>query len=273
MTSVQGVVHVGAADLVAMEASGEPSYRRDGKDFAVYSLAQLLGLPPGPPSASEAPPLLLVHVGDLRAAVRVDSVLGSHEIVVKAVGPQVSSVPGLIGATIMADGSVLVILDLAPLVRHGIARRQQRLADGLGPMHVPLREAPPVRPSVMVVDDSITVRKVTGRVLERNGYDASVAIDGVDALEKLREHVPDLILLDIEMPRMDGYELATHMKADRRLRNVPIIMITSRSGDKHRQRALNIGVERYLGKPYQEADLLVQIRQVLEQYALEPGHE
>jgi chemosensory pili system protein ChpA (sensor histidine kinase/response regulator) len=273
MTSVQGVVHVAAADLVAMEASGEPSYRRDGKDFAVYSLAQLLGLPPGPPSASEAPPLLLVHVGDLRAAVRVDSVLGSHEIVVKAVGPQVSSVPGLIGATIMADGSVLVILDLAPLVRHGIARRQQRLADGLGPMHVPLREAPPVRPSVMVVDDSITVRKVTGRVLERNGYDASVAIDGVDALEKLREHVPDLILLDIEMPRMDGYELATHMKADRRLRNVPIIMITSRSGDKHRQRALNIGVERYLGKPYQEADLLVQIRQVLEQYALEPGHE
>jgi len=92
-------------------------------------------------------------------------------------------------------------------------------------------------------------------------------------LEKLREHVPDLMLLDIEMPRMDGYELATHMKADRRLRNVPIIMITSRSGDKHRQRALNIGVERYLGKPYQEVDLLVQIREVLEQYALESGHD
>ena len=273
MTSVQGVVHVASADLAVMQATGEPSYRRDGEDFAVYDLAQLLGLPPGPSSTSEAPPLLLVHVGDLRAAVRVDSVLGSHEVVVKAVGPQVSSVPGLIGATIMADGSVLIILDLAPLVRHGIARRLQRVAEGLGALDVPLREAPQVRPSVMVVDDSITVRKVTGRVLERNGYDASVAIDGVDALEKLREHVPDLILLDIEMPRMDGYELATHMKADRRLRNVPIIMITSRSGDKHRQRALNIGVERYLGKPYQEADLLVQIRQVLEQYALESGHE
>ncbi len=256
-----------------MQETGEPAYRRGGEEFAVYDLAQLLSLPPGPPSPSEAPPLLLVHAGDLRAAVRVDSMLGSHEIVVKAVGPQVSSVPGLIGATIMADGSVLVILDLAPLVRHGLARRRQRVADGLGAVEVPLREVPPVRPSVMVVDDSITVRKVTGRVLERNGYDAIVATDGVDALEKLREHVPDLILLDIEMPRMDGYELATHMKADRRLRNVPIIMITSRSGDKHRQRALNIGVERYLGKPYQEADLLVQIRQVLEQCALEAGHE
>lgn len=273
MTSVQGVARVAPADLNMMLSASEPSYRRDQEEFVIHDLAQLLGLPAGAPLAGEPPPLLLTHVGDLRAAIRVDTVLGSREIVVKSVGPQVSSVPGLIGATIMGDGSVLIILDLAPLVRHGVARRQQRAAAGQSALEVRVREKAPVRPSIMVVDDSITVRKVTGRVLERNGYNASVAIDGVDALEKLREHVPDLLLLDIEMPRMDGYELATHMKADRRLRNVPIIMITSRSGDKHRQRALNIGVERYLGKPFQEADLLVQIREVLEQYTLESRHD
>jgi chemosensory pili system protein ChpA (sensor histidine kinase/response regulator) len=120
-----------------------------------------------------------------------------------------------------------------------------------------------VKPLVMVVDDSITMRKVTGRVLERHEFEVMTAKDGIDALEKLNERVPDLMLLDIEMPRMDGYELATQMKADERLAGVPIIMITSRTGDKHRQRAFDIGVNRYIGKPYQENDLIVQINDVL----------
>ncbi len=115
----------------------------------------------------------------------------------------------------------------------------------------------------MVVDDSITMRKVTGRVLERNEFEVATAKDGIDAIEKLNERVPDLMLLDIEMPRMDGYELAIHMKADSRLRDVPIIMITSRTGDKHRQRAFDIGVDRYIGKPYQENDLIIQINDIL----------
>jgi chemosensory pili system protein ChpA (sensor histidine kinase/response regulator) len=110
-------------------------------------------------------------------------------------------------------------------------------------------------------------------VLERHDYEVATAKDGVDAIEKLHDRVPDLMLLDIEMPRMDGYELATQMKADPRLRDVPIIMITSRSGDKHRQRAFDIGVDRYLGKPYQEAELLLQIAEVLEQRAAEAIHD
>ena len=116
----------------------------------------------------------------------------------------------------------------------------------------------------MVVDDSITMRKVSGRILERHDYEVTTAKDGMDAVEKLQERVPDLMLLDIEMPRMDGYELATYMKNDSRLKHVPIIMITSRTGEKHRQRALDIGVERYLGKPYQETDLITQIRELLD---------
>jgi chemosensory pili system protein ChpA (sensor histidine kinase/response regulator) len=122
----------------------------------------------------------------------------------------------------------------------------------------------------MVVDDSVTMRKVTGRVLERNNFEVLTAKDGLDALEKMAEHVPDLMLLDIEMPRMDGYELATAMKADARLRNVPIVMITSRTGEKHRQRAFDIGVNRYLGKPYQEPELL---RNVFELLGISRSHE
>jgi len=118
-------------------------------------------------------------------------------------------------------------------------------------------------PLVMVVDDSLTMRKVTGRILERHNFEVSVARDGVEALEQLEERVPDLMLLDIEMPRMDGYELATAMRADPRYKDVPIVMITSRSGDKHRQRAFEIGVQRYLGKPYQELDLMRNVYDLL----------
>jgi chemosensory pili system protein ChpA (sensor histidine kinase/response regulator) len=117
---------------------------------------------------------------------------------------------------------------------------------------------------VMVVDDSITVRKVTSRLLERNGFRVLTARDGVDALGQLRENVPDIMLLDIEMPRMDGFELATHMRNDERLKHVPIIMITSRSGDKHRQHAKQIGVNAYLGKPYQESELLDSIQSLID---------
>ncbi|WP_426700650.1 Hpt domain-containing protein [Rhodanobacter sp. Col0626] len=273
MTSVQGVARVNPDDLTALLAEDEPSFQYGNEPYGIHDLAELLGLPPGLPAEGEQQPLLLTRAGDLRAAIRIDAVLGSREIVVKSVGPQISSVPGLLGATIMGDGSVLIILDLAPLVRHGIIRRDQRLSEGLSAIQAPIIEEVQVRPLVMVVDDSITMRKVTGRVLERHEYEVSTAKDGVDALEKLHERVPDLMLLDIEMPRMDGYELATHMKADPRLRDVPIIMITSRSGDKHRQRAFDIGVDRYLGKPYQEAELLVQINEVLEQRAVEPIHE
>ncbi|GAB2557548.1 Hpt domain-containing protein [Rhodanobacter koreensis] len=273
MTSVQGVARVNPDDLATLLAEEEPSFQYGNEAYGIHDLAELLGLPPGLPAEGEQQPLLLTRAGDLRAAIRIDAVLGSREIVVKSVGPQISSVPGLLGATIMGDGSVLIILDLAPLVRHGITRRIQRLSDGLSAVQAPVIEEVRVRPLVMVVDDSITMRKVTSRVLERHEYEVSTAKDGVDAVEKLHERVPDLMLLDIEMPRMDGYELATHMKADPRLRNVPIIMITSRSGDKHRQRAFDIGVDRYLGKPYQEAELLVQINEVLEQRAAEPVHD
>jgi chemosensory pili system protein ChpA (sensor histidine kinase/response regulator) len=200
-------------------------------------------------------PMLLSKSGQDKIAVCVDQVLGSQEIVVKPVGPQVTSIPGVYGASILPDGGVIVILDLAPLVRHN-ANRSDEVVEKVAEAAVRSKQV------VMVVDDSITMRKVTSRILERNNFEVILARDGLEAIEKMAEQVPDLVLLDIEMPRMDGYEVAQNMKSDERLMNVPIMMITSRTGDKHRQRALDLGVERYLGKPYQELELMRQVNEV-----------
>jgi len=253
IASVRGVGRIARDRLDMVDAT----YRYGGEDYAVHDLGTLVGHGTAKAEGALQMPLLLIRSGDLRAAVCVDQVVGNREIVVKPVGPQVASVPGIFGATIMGDGRVVVILDVAPLVR-----RQSLLPRDHVVAPVATVETRRV-PLVMVVDDSVTMRKVTGRVLERHNLEVLTAKDGIDALERMVERVPDLMLLDIEMPRMDGYELATAMKGDPRLRGVPIVMITSRTGDKHRQRAFEIGVERYLGKPYQEHELLRNVFELL----------
>ncbi|MFN3703880.1 Hpt domain-containing protein [Thermomonas sp.] len=254
IASVRGVGRISREEL----AQAGATYRYGGEDYALHDLGLLVGTAPAKAEGALQMPLLLVGSGELRAAVAIDQVVGSREIVVKTGGPQLASVPGIFGATIMGDGRVVVILDVAPLVR----RQAMVAAQGGDAVAQPQVEQRRV-PVVMVVDDSVTMRKVTGRVLERNGLEVATAKDGLDALERMADLVPDLMLLDIEMPRMDGYELATAMKADPRLRDVPIVMITSRTGEKHRQRAFEIGVERYLGKPYQEAELMRQVFELL----------
>ncbi len=264
IASVQGVGRMGRADLDKQLATDTPTFMYAGESYAIHDLGRLIGHAPAKAQDSLQMPLLLARSGDLRAAICIDQVLGSKEIVVKPVGPQVNSIPGIFGATIMGDGGVVVILDVAPLVRRQVIIDRDAVVVAPAP-------AAPVRriPAVMVVDDSITMRKVTGRVLERHNMEVLTAKDGIDAIEKMAERVPDLMLLDIEMPRMDGYELAQNMKSDPRLKDVPIIMITSRTGEKHRQRAFDLGVNRYLGKPYQEVELM---RNVFEMLGVEPAN-
>ncbi|ASR43668.1 hypothetical protein BEN78_10090 [Xanthomonas citri pv. mangiferaeindicae] len=257
IASVRGVGRI-ARD--ALRAGGH--YRYGDEDYALHDLGRLVGQAPARAEGHLQMPLLLIRAGELRVAVAVDEILGNREIVVKPVGPQLTSIPGIFGATIMGDGRVVVILDIAPLARRQAAQPDAAIAAALP---VQARRVP----LVLVVDDSITMRKVTCRALERQGLAVATAKDGIDALERMDERIPDLVLLDIEMPRMDGYELAMRMKADPRLRALPIMMITSRSGDKHRERALEIGVDRYLGKPYQESELLRHVQALL---ALEPDN-
>ena len=201
-------------------------------------------------------PVMLVRAGDRRVAVQVDELLGNRQVVVKSVGAQLANVRWFTGATILADGKVALILDVNTLVRLDSAQQVAPASESSAPQAAQVV-------TVMVVDDSITVRKVTTRLLERHRMQVVTAKDGVDAIAKLQDSRPDIMLLDIEMPRMDGFELARHMQNTPELSDVPIVMITSRTGDKHRNRAIELGVSRYLGKPYQESDLLENIYEVL----------
>jgi chemosensory pili system protein ChpA (sensor histidine kinase/response regulator) len=205
--------------------------------------------------------LLLVRSGEHRVAIQVDHIMGNRQIVVKSVGAQLSSIRYVSGGTILADSRVALILDVAALVRMDVVHTPLTTDAAKGAGERPVR--------VMVVDDSITVRKVTTRLLKRHNMEVTTAKDGVDAVAQLQEQQPDVMLLDIEMPRMDGYELARHMRNTEELADIPIIMITSRSGDKHRNLAFSLGVKRYLGKPYQEGELLENIYAVLAESEVE----
>jgi chemosensory pili system protein ChpA (sensor histidine kinase/response regulator) len=251
MPTIEGVVRVPREEVLQHLASDTPSYLYGGQKYRLQHLANFVGLEPGPlPDDEPTLPVAMVRAGELSTGVVAEYLVGTREIVVKPVGPQIASIRGVAGATIMGDGRIVVILDIGSLVRAGW-RGRDKLAGA--------RDRGERRITALVVDDSITVRRVTQRLLERNGMRVLTARDGEDAVAVMEEHVPDVVLLDIEMPRMDGYEVAQHMRSTPRLKNVPIIMITSRVGEKHRARAMEIGVDEYLGKPYQESQLLEAI--------------
>jgi chemosensory pili system protein ChpA (sensor histidine kinase/response regulator) len=211
-------------------------------------------------------PVVVVRSAQQRIALHVDEVLGNQEVVVKNLGPQLSRLPGLAGMTLLASGAVALIYNPVALATlYGDAARAATLAARHAPTQAQILEAAaaeaPQRlaPLVLVVDDSLTVRRVTQRLLVREGYREQLAKDGIDALERLAEDLPQVVLSDIEMPRMDGFDLVRNIRADARLRDLPVIMITSRIAQKHRDYAAELGVDHYLGKPYSEEDLLALI--------------
>jgi chemosensory pili system protein ChpA (sensor histidine kinase/response regulator) len=244
---VEGVARVQRSEVEKHLAEETPTFNYGGQVYRFQHLGAFVGggasvLPEGDVSM----PLILIRAGEHSTAIVLDELVGTREMVVKSVGPQIATIRGISGATIMGDGRIVIILDMGALVRSEWRGRGELIE---GP-----REDR--RTFALVVDDSITVRRVTQRLLERNGMKVMTAKDGVDALSILQDHMPDIILLDIEMPRMDGYELATQVRADARLADIPIVMITSRVGEKHRAHAIELGVDDYLGKPYQESQLI-----------------
>ena len=254
LNTIESIVRVLPAELDGYYQIDPPTYTYAGQRYELCYLGELLktGARPKLLGQSQPLPVLLMQCNERHIAVQVDATAGTREIVVKSLGPQFSAVQGLSGATILGDGRVVLILDLLAPIRAMPSHAPRRpTTEGEGEHQRPLL--------VLVVDDSVTVRKVTSRLLERHGMHVLTAKDGVDAMALLAEHAPDLMLLDIEMPRMDGFEVATQVRNDPRLAHLPIIMITSRTGQKHRDRAMAIGVNDYLGKPYQESVLLDSI--------------
>jgi chemosensory pili system protein ChpA (sensor histidine kinase/response regulator) len=275
-----------------------------GNRYPLRSMEVLLG-GRAKVSAQRRAFVVLAKSGQQRAAVQVDDIIGNREIVVKSIGPQLARIPGIAGATVLGSGQVVLIMNPVQLVFREASAMQveqttvvrtsaqpeglsvaasaesapelppaQSLADAIantsaaaGFMSDDAPRAVRSNPLVMVVDDSLTVRKITSRMLTREGFEVATAKDGVDGLQQLQDIEPDIILLDIEMPRMDGFEFARNVRADQKTKHIPIIMITSRTADKHRNHALELGVNEYMGKPYQEEQLLTLIRQYTRQQA------
>lgn len=223
-----------------------------GAFYPLTYLPWLLGDPAARPEPQRFTWLLLLRAGGQTLAVQVDGLRGNQEVVVKNAGPQIVRIVGITGVTVLGDGEIVFILNPVALASQQTARSDVAPAAG----DAPVVETVTHQTTVMIVDDSLTVRKITGRLLEREGYRVITAKDGTDALEQLIETVPDVILSDIEMPRMDGFDLLRNLRADDRTQKVPVIMITSRLADKHREYAMSLGANHYLGKPYDEDELL-----------------
>ena len=228
-----------------------------GTAVPLYFLGSLLEMAECTPLAQRYSPVVLLRSGVERLALHVDHVSPSTEVVLKNVGPQLARLTGMAGATVLGNGEIVLILNPVQIVQSGAGHRAgQGDTAGFAPTRI---EVPH---TVMVVDDSVTVRKVTQRLLSRDGYQVVLARDGLDAMRQLQDVVPDLMLLDIEMPRMDGFDVARKMREDERWKGVPIVMISSRTADKHRDHAFSLGVSHFLGKPYEEGELLRLVKKL-----------
>lgn len=264
LTQIERMVRISPEILETYFKSNAEHLSIDNQNYRLRYLSELISDQPMPrfqDMNTPMPVLLLKSTGGQRVALLVDQSGSREQIVVKPIGEQFGSVGIIAGATILGDGRVCLILDTANMIRQAQSTNRSRQVDEV--KHKEKGRQRDQRHLVMIVDDSVTVRKVTSRLLERNGYDVITAKDGVDAMEQLENVTPDLMLLDIEMPRMDGFEVTALVRRHETHKDLPIIMITSRTGEKHRERALSLGVSEYMGKPFQEDTLLSKIRSYL----------
>ncbi|GMR17732.1 MAG: hypothetical protein BMS9Abin33_0125 [Gammaproteobacteria bacterium] len=268
LASVVNILELPVEEIRKVNVGESPMLNYEDEVYPFMHLGARLEITSPPRTKKVA--VLLVQSGPREVAMEVDGLGGTREIVIKSVGVQLAEIPGLGGATILGDGSVVLILDVPGLwlsddTMHLSEAGTARSVSTAEPILAEEVEKETTRPPVvMIVDDSLTVRKITSRHLQKRGMEVLTAKDGIDAVEQLRDHIPDVMLVDIEMPRMDGYELTSRVRSESRLKHIPIIMITSRAGAKHKKKAMSLGVNLYMSKPYQEDDLVANIEEMLE---------
>jgi chemosensory pili system protein ChpA (sensor histidine kinase/response regulator) len=237
-------------DTATVRSDTQQRIEWQGTTLPLRHLGQTLGDTTAPTPKGRVPVAILSD-GDKTIALQLDAIEGQRELIVKHPGPQLSRVPGLAGASVLADGAIALIIhpfrlpETIPATASSSSTASEQLL------------------TVLVVDDSLTVRRASQRLLERHGYAVALARDGIEALAYLGNASPALILLDIEMPRMDGFELLATLRDDTRWRDIPVVMITSRMADRHRQRAMQLGANAYMGKPYSEDALLALLSEMV----------
>jgi len=254
-TLVQQMLQLSSSELV--QARMTDTLEWQGRQLPLCRLASLLGERSADSQIPHRTSVAVVRQLDHYLAIELDAVAGHREVVVKNLGAQLAQVPGLAGATVLGDGSITLIINPLPLP--AFAATQAALPQNLASSDAAARQLP----RILVVDDSLTVRRASQRLLERHGYTVALARDGLDALEQLRLHLPAAVLLDIEMPRMDGFELLAALRDDARWRDLPVAMITSRTAERHREHAMKLGATAYLGKPFVEEELIALLTQWL----------
>ncbi|RLA48332.1 MAG: hypothetical protein DRR06_00220 [Gammaproteobacteria bacterium] len=278
LSTILGVVKVPPSELAGCYDTPAEKLHYGGIDYQVCLLSSLLNehrVQPVLPVDEKIALVLVAATESRHYAVQVDSLAGSREIVIKGLGPLFGDLVGLSGVTVTGDGKVVCIVDLPALLRiqgevHLLASSSQLNSskkDIAGQLTDSITSGESTKngiKTIMIVDDSVTVRKVASRFLEREGFKVVTAKDGIDAVDMLNEVEPDLMLLDIEMPRMDGFDVAKIVRNESDMKTLPIIMISSRSGEKHRNKALAYGVDHFLGKPYQEDELLTLITNIFD---------
>ncbi|MFO1258285.1 MAG: response regulator [Gammaproteobacteria bacterium] len=253
LSALAAVTRIDNSELEQIAGQTNSTITYAGQKFRFLSLEKVFGKLTRREHNSEQMPLLLIG-HERGVALPVDKLIESREIIVKSAGPQLKYIQVISGATLLEDGTVVLVLDPTMLI-HQVYEHK--------PVKIELQKQFLVLPTIMVVDDSLTVRKVTEGLLKRHQYSVITACDGLDALHKMKEHRPEVILLDIEMPNMDGFELLQAIKQDESFKTIPVIMITSRSGEKHKRKALSLGADLYLTKPFKESELIESIEQIV----------
>lgn len=252
---VEQVQKLKQADLLSAYQAQNVSWA--GRDYPLHFLSKLIGDADHVAQQHVYTPVVLLRSGTYRTALHVDEIIGNQEVVMKQIGTQLARVPGMIGATVLGDGAIVLVINPVQLAN--------REALSIGAIKVttfaPVVEQ--VKKIALVVDDSLTMRKVLSRVLEREDFEVITANDGMDAIQKLQLITPDIILTDIEMPRMDGFEFSRHVRDNEKTANIPLIVISSRTAEKHRNVAKELGVNAFLGKPVQDDELIEQVNALL----------
>jgi two-component system chemotaxis sensor kinase CheA len=253
-TAIAGLRRVRIDDLAVVQ--GHPMLRVEDGLVPVASLAVLLGTG-APPAGDACVPILLVAAGGARAALAVDELVVEQEVVVKSLGPRLAGVRAVTGGALLASGSVALVLNPAHLARRAVGS-SARLVSGV-PNTVPARAK-----RVLVVDDSITTRSLEKSILETAGYEVDVAADGELGWQILQERGADVLVSDVEMPRMDGFALTETVRGSARFRELPVVLVTSRESEADKARGLRAGADAYLVKSaFDQRALLETIAQLL----------